>query len=283
MAGDWIKMRVNLWDDPRVSRLCDMTDQGEAAIIGALYWLWSTADQHSTDGIMPGLTLRGIDRKTGVAGFAQALCDIGWLADHPDGVRVLKFHEHNGQSAKRRCLDAQRKANARDVSASDADKDGKACGQDEDEKRRDAELDTEKRREEQKQDQKTTRARRAGAVAPDRPPDVCESVWRDWAQLRKTKRAAVTDTVLEGARREAGKAGLSLEQFLRTWCELGWQGLKADWLPADRKKSLAERAIEGAKREYERFNAERDHLHLDADDFDLRPPMGLGYERDSDG
>lgn len=152
MAGDWIKMRVNLWDDPRVSRLCDMTDQGEAAIIGALYWLWSTADQHSTDGIMPGLTLRGIDRKTGVAGFAQALCDIGWLADHPDGVRVLKFHEHNGQSAKRRCLDAQRKANARDVSASDADKDGTDCGQYEDEKRRDAELDTdtdtEKRREE---------------------------------------------------------------------------------------------------------------------------------------
>lgn len=37
MAGDWIKMRGNLWDDPRVAKLCDLTDQGEAAIVGALY------------------------------------------------------------------------------------------------------------------------------------------------------------------------------------------------------------------------------------------------------
>lgn len=79
MAGDWIKMRGNLWDDPRVSRLCDITDQGEAAIIGGLYWLWSTADQHTVDGVMPGLTLRQIDRKTGVPGLAKALCEIGWI------------------------------------------------------------------------------------------------------------------------------------------------------------------------------------------------------------
>lgn len=135
MAGDWIKMRGNLWDDPRVARLCDLTDQPEAAIVGGLYWLWATADQHTEDGIMPGLTLRAIDRKTGIQGFGQSLCDIGWLADHPEGVRIVKFEEHNGQSAKRRCTDAQRKASVRNVSADDADK-----------KRTSAEL--EKRREE---------------------------------------------------------------------------------------------------------------------------------------
>lgn len=47
MAGDWIKMRSNLWDDPRVARICDLTDVGEAAVVGGLYWLWATADQHS--------------------------------------------------------------------------------------------------------------------------------------------------------------------------------------------------------------------------------------------
>lgn len=122
MAGDWIKMRGNLWDDPRVTRLCDLTDQSEAAVVGALYWLWATADQHTENGTMPGLTLRQIDRKTGVPGIGQALCDIGWLADHPEGVRILKFEEHNGSSAKRRATDAQRKANVRNVSASEADK-----------------------------------------------------------------------------------------------------------------------------------------------------------------
>jgi hypothetical protein len=121
MAGDWIKMRSNLWDDPRVGALVDATNSTEAAIVGALYWLWSTADQHTEDGAMPNLTTRQIDRKTGVPGFAAALIGIGWLADDPQGVVVTKFEEHNGQSAKRRCTDAQRKANGRNVSASDAD------------------------------------------------------------------------------------------------------------------------------------------------------------------
>lgn len=121
MAGDWIKMRSNLWDDPRITGLVDATDATEAAIVGGLYWLWATADQHSEDGVMPGLTLKAIDRKTGIKGLGDALVAIGWLADHPDGVRIIRFDEHNGASAKRRCTEAQRKANSRTLSASDAD------------------------------------------------------------------------------------------------------------------------------------------------------------------
>jgi hypothetical protein len=121
MAGDWIKMRGNLWDDPRVSRLCDLTNQAEATIIGGLYWLWATADQHSADGFMPGLTVRQIDRKSSIDGFGKALCDVGWLIEEPHGIRIARFEEHNGTSAKRRCVEAQRKANGRKLSASDAD------------------------------------------------------------------------------------------------------------------------------------------------------------------
>lgn len=111
MAGDWIKMRSNLWDDPRIAKLCDITDQSEAAIVGGLYWLWATADQHSEDGLMHGLTLRAIDRKTGIPGFGEALVVAGWLADHPEGVRIVRFNEHNGESAKKRCQTAKRVAN----------------------------------------------------------------------------------------------------------------------------------------------------------------------------
>lgn len=117
MAGDWIKMRGNLWDDPRVARICDLTDSGEAAVIGALYWLWSTADQHTEDGCMPGLTLRQIDRKTGLQGFGAALVEIGWLRDDPQGVVIANFEEHNGASAKKRCQTAQRVAKARSSNA----------------------------------------------------------------------------------------------------------------------------------------------------------------------
>lgn len=167
MAGDWIKMRGNLWDDPRVSRLCDLCDCGEAQVIGALYWLWATADQHTEDGILPGMSLRQIDRKTGVQGFGQALCAIGWLADNPEGVRIVRFDEHNGTSAKRRSLDAQRKANVRKVSACDADKPPTDTGHDDDETRQVVELEKEKSREE---------IGPKGPSSPDEPPTAAEAV-----------------------------------------------------------------------------------------------------------
>ena len=117
MSGDWIKMRSNLWDDPRVGRICDLTGCNEATAIGALYWLWATADQHTEDGSMPGLSLQQIDRKTGVKGFSSALIDVGWLADKPHGAVILHFEEHNGASAKKRAQTAKRVASFRSSSA----------------------------------------------------------------------------------------------------------------------------------------------------------------------
>ncbi len=73
-------------------------------------------------------------------------------------------------------------------------------------------------------------ARKERASAPTRPSDVSEQVWINWHQLRREKKAPITQTVLDGAMREATKAGMSLEAFLREWCERGSQGLKADWL-----------------------------------------------------
>jgi len=117
MAGEWIKVRTNLWDDPRIGQLCEITDQGEAAVIGGLYWLWATADEHSSDGLLSGMTTRTIDRKTGVPGLGKALVTIGWLSESDDGVTVERFDEHNGASAKQRAQTAKRvsthKANAK--------------------------------------------------------------------------------------------------------------------------------------------------------------------------
>ena len=62
------------------------------------------------------------------------------------------------------------------------------------------------------------------------PPDVNEQVWSDWVQLRKGKKATVTETVVNMARKEAAKAGKSLEEFLAIWCARGSQGLEASWL-----------------------------------------------------
>lgn len=229
MAGDWIKMRGNLWDDPRVAKLCDLCDCSEAQVVGGLYWLWATADQHTEDGVMPGLTLRQIDRKTGLQGFGEALCVIGWLADHPEGVRIVNFEEHNGTSAKRRCTDAQRKANVRSMSASDADKVQTETGQ------KTPNLGAREREEKEKRDTSFSEKVVGAAVAAEttgprkarRLPDDWQlpKAWGEWAIAEYP--AWTADIVrLEAAkfadhwRAKSGKdaAKLDWEATWRNWC-----------------------------------------------------------------
>ena len=69
------------------------------------------------------------------------------------------------------------------------------------------------------------------------PPDVGQQVWQDWLQLRKLKKASVTETVVTGARAEAAKLGWDLEKFLVEWCTRGSQGLKAEWV-AEKENGL---------------------------------------------
>jgi len=70
------------------------------------------------------------------------------------------------------------------------------------------------------------------------PPDVSQQVWGDWVALRKSKKAPITQTVLNGAIAEAKILGWPLEKFLAEWCSRGSQGLKAEWIvkpnPADK-------------------------------------------------
>ena len=69
------------------------------------------------------------------------------------------------------------------------------------------------------------------------PLDVRDQVWNDWVALRKSKKAPITATVVEGARKEAFKLNWPLDKFLVEWCTRGSQGLKAEWVvkpnPAD--------------------------------------------------
>lgn len=115
--SNWIKMRSNLWDDPRVAKICEETNKREAEIIGGLYWLWSMADEQTDDGALIGLSTATIDRKTGIKGFGSAVLGIGWIEQIPDGLMIARFEEHNGASAKRRSMEAKRKGEVRNPSA----------------------------------------------------------------------------------------------------------------------------------------------------------------------
>lgn len=82
-------------------------------------------------------------------------------------------------------------------------------------------------------------APRKRSAEPPCPADVDAQVWTDWLALRAKKRAPVTATVIDGAKSEALKAGMTLDAFLRVWCRRGSQGLEADWLkPAERSGAV---------------------------------------------
>lgn len=59
---------------------------------------------------------------------------------------------------------------------------------------------------------------------------VGEQVAIEFLALRRRKRAKLTPIALDGLRREADKAGITLDAALRKCIERGWQGFEADWV-----------------------------------------------------
>lgn len=95
------------------------------------------------------------------------------------------------------------------------------------------------------------------------PPDVDGQTWADWLALRKSKRAPVTETVLNGANAEAIAAGMTLDAFLQVWCLRGSTGLQADWLkPHERQTqsrvvSFADHDEQARRRKWEEMTGRK--------------------------
>jgi len=89
------------------------------------------------------------------------------------------------------------------------------------------------------------------AVVP--PAGVTDIVWQDFIDLRKAKKAPLSQTALDGIIREAGKAGISLQAALETCCARGWTGFKAEWLKDKDagQKSFAEKEYDFKRQRWE--------------------------------
>jgi uncharacterized protein YdaU (DUF1376 family) len=69
------------------------------------------------------------------------------------------------------------------------------------------------------------------------PKGVSDSVFKDYLEVRKSKKAKWTETAQKGLIREATKAGISLEQAMVICIERNWQGLNASWLEQESLKT----------------------------------------------
>lgn len=66
--------------------------------------------------------------------------------------------------------------------------------------------------------------------AVGKPNGVSGKLWRDFLEVRKAKRAPLTETAMAGIEREVAKAGWSIEAALTECVERGWQAFRADWI-----------------------------------------------------
>ena len=115
MALDWIKWSVGLTKKREVAVLASRLKMSRREMAGTLMELWEWADNETMDGNVPGVDGAFIDDVIGVPGLAAAMAspDVGWLLIDNHGVIFPKFLKHNGQSAKKRALAADRKRQQR--------------------------------------------------------------------------------------------------------------------------------------------------------------------------
>ena len=122
-AENWIKMRKNLRDDPRVIAIAEQTHKPEPHIIGALFMLWSLADEHTIDGKIIGVSGKRVDKFTDTKGFSDALKSVGWIIETKAGIEIVRFCDHNGKPAKRRAIDAAIKGGKRSKKSAECPQD----------------------------------------------------------------------------------------------------------------------------------------------------------------
>lgn len=218
MSTEWIKMRLSLRTDPRVSVLAAKLGKTKAEIIGGLCLLWMIADEHGD--FLPGMDAVTLSFEIGVTGLVEALPE-SWVKVTPEGVYFPNYSAHNGSTAKHRALSQTRMAKHRER------------------KRYDASVTTaqpEKKREELTTTTKTVAA--APPVSGRKPkqtvsdtepiPDDLkhfENVIREWVAYRRKLGKPILQASWNAFLGNCRASGPKLPAMVKQSIANGWQGL----------------------------------------------------------
>lgn len=108
MAGDWLKMTVDLPEKPEVWQIAGILGIEADCVVGKLLKVWRWFDAHTQDGNAVGVTYALVDHVTSVTGFGEAMALCGWLEQEGKNLHLPNFSRHNGKTAKNRALTAKR-------------------------------------------------------------------------------------------------------------------------------------------------------------------------------
>lgn len=112
MAGDFIRWQKGLSRKPEVLQVARRLGISPAAAAGHMMVLWEWADDVTVDGNVPGATADLMDSIAGMPNLCDALqrtMPHPWLLLDSSGATFVRYERHNGQCAKRRMADAERK------------------------------------------------------------------------------------------------------------------------------------------------------------------------------
>ena len=109
MVGEWIKLRKDLIDSPKVIRMAELLGLDVWGIVGRLADVWGWVDGHSVDGKALTVPRAWIDRRTECEGFADAMECVGWLEGNDGSLTFPEWDQHNSYTGKARSLEAEAK------------------------------------------------------------------------------------------------------------------------------------------------------------------------------
>lgn len=115
MAADWIKWEKGFASKPEVATTAELLGLTleAAAVLWMRYFEW--VDDQTVNGWVPNITPARLDLIMGHKGFSAAAChpEVRWITFQDGGLIQRNFERHNGKSAKKRALHAERTRAAR--------------------------------------------------------------------------------------------------------------------------------------------------------------------------
>ena len=110
----WIKIETHTPDKAEIRHLARLCQCSKAEAFLAFFRVLVWLDEQTEDGHVDFFTPEDADDIAGVKGMGAALAEVRWIMFGPGGAVVANWDRHNGQSAKRRCLDAERSRRLRE-------------------------------------------------------------------------------------------------------------------------------------------------------------------------
>lgn len=113
MALNWIKWVKGVSRRREIIAISADLSLDRRVIACCCFEFWEWADDNTTTGKLSGVCPAFIDDLVSLPGFARAMEKVKWLMISEDGISIPRFKRHNGDSAKNRAKDAERKAKER--------------------------------------------------------------------------------------------------------------------------------------------------------------------------